>query len=96
MHSRYGRQDECKERRAFQTRTQNSEDKIAISSYGKSSMISMVNSCSSSGGGGISSGGDKNNAIKSAAQFDGYGGADGNNSTVSGEMLKQIQFENNF
>ncbi len=47
------------------------QDKIAISSYGKSLMISMVDSCSSSSGGGVSSGGDKNDTIKSAAQFDG-------------------------
>ncbi len=48
----------------------NGEDKTTISSYGKSSIISMIDSCSSSGDS-VSSGGDKNDAGKGTARFGG-------------------------
>ncbi len=54
----------------FQTRAQNGKDKTAIPDYGKSSMVSNVDSSSSSGGG-VGAGGNKNDAGKSAARFGG-------------------------
>ncbi len=71
------------------------EDKTAIPDYGKSSMISMIDSCSSSGSG-VNSNGDKNNAVRSTVWFNRQDSTDRNKLKFSEEILKQIQLKNNF